>query len=167
MTSSSSSSSSLDEYTKRTYENTLSLIKSLTTQLQNLINNEGKVFYEYRTKDIFVIEKQEDVTFSCESKNFLEINPKKQKIKFTKPFNREDCFISPEIKNMKQLPTEISYKTIYYSLGSLAIFFLTNKTFVNEEEAIELLKPIAYTKLYWLILRTLDVHAERRSILYI
>ena len=155
---------SLDDYMgPRTYETTLSLVLGLTTQLQNLINNEGKILYEYRTKDI----KVNEGVFSCDSKNFLKINAKNQKIKFTKPFNREDCFISPEIKNMKQLPTEISYKTIYYSLGSLAIFFLTKKTFDNEEEAIALLKPIAYTKLYWLILRTLDVHAERRSILYI
>jgi hypothetical protein len=68
---------------------------------------------------------------------------------------------------MKQLPTEISYKTIYYSLGSLAVFFLSRKTFSKEEEVKELLKPIAYTKLYWLLLRTLEAQPERRSILYI
>jgi hypothetical protein len=142
-------------------------VSGLTTQLENLIKKEGKIFYEYRTKDVKVNVKEKEYVFSCDSQNLFEINAKNQKIKFTKPFNRENCFISPEIKNMKQLPTEISYKTIYYSLGSLAIFFLTKKTFDNEEEAIELLKPIAFTKLYWLLLRTLDINAERRSILYV
>jgi hypothetical protein len=141
---------------KRTYQNTLLLVVSLTNQLQYLINIENVTFYEYRTNNIFVFlkkqkekekekqkekekEKEEYPYFFHISNDFMKIN-EKQKIKFSKPFDREDCFISPEIINMNQLPTEIHYKTIYYSLGCVAIFFLSGQTLMKEEEASTLLK---------------------------
>ena len=167
---------SLENYMKkenrRTYQNTLLLVVSLTNQLQYLINIENVTFYEYRAKNIFVFLKKEKEKekeypyFFHISNDFMKIN-EKQKIKFTKPFDREECFISPEITNMNQLPTEIHYKTIYYSLGCVAIFFLSGQTLMKEEEATTLLKSIAFTKLYWLLLRTLEVQPERRTIIYV
>lgn len=161
---------SLEDYMAKddtnTYENTLSIVSSLTTQLEYLINVEQVTFYEYRTKNVLVVIFNEKVNFIYVSNNLLEIKKEKH-IKFTKPFNREECFISPEIQNMKHIPTEINYKTIYYSLGSLATFFLFKKLFSKKEEAEEVLRPIAYTKLYWLLLRTLEIIPERRSIIYV
>ena len=169
------SMSSLEDYMAKddnniNYESTLSLVSSLTSQLEYLINVEQVTFYEYRIKNILVIlSENEKVNFVNTSEDLLEIR-KDKCIKFTKPFNREQCFISPEIQNMKHIPTEINYKTIYYSLGSLATFFLLKKIFSKQEkqeEVEEVLRPIAYTKLYWLLLRTLEIIPERRSILYV
>ena len=91
------------------------------------------------------------------------------KIQFVKPFNREG-FISPELLKITSIPSELNYKTIYYSLGALVVYFLFEKN-INENdfknELNEILKPIEGTKLFGLLNRCLCEEANERSIIYL
>lgn len=176
------------------YNSTKRLITTLTRQLEYLIEECHVTFYEYRKENVFVFiqnkkymeqeadindyieedededeedenNKQEILHFLYISNDFLPIN-EKHNILFSKPFNRENnnIFFSPEIRNIKQLPQEIHYKTIYYSLGTLSLFFYLDD---NNKTIHEALQCIQFTKLYWLIKRSLHILPERRSILYL
>lgn len=166
---------------KNKYNMTKRLIATLTRQLEYLIKEFHVTFYEYRKENVFVfVEKKQDgeqdddedddededvqLYFLYISNDFLPIN-NKHKILFSKPFDRENnLFLSPEIKNIKQLPQEIHYKTVYYSLGTLSLFFYLD---ANHKTIQEALQCIEFTKLYWLIQRCLHSLPERRTILYL
>lgn len=148
------------------YENTLRLISCLTNQIQHLIIEESLCFYLYDLENLIVINDSKFVYLS----NTHLMETSNQFIQIGRPFS---ClgFFSPELIKINRIPSSISYKTIYYSLGALVIFALFNVNIINTEPAsIELdniLFPIEGTKLYWLLLRCLDSDVERRSILYI
>ena len=146
------------------YENTLKLIWDLTKQLHYLITIEHECFYEYIIENIVVID---DCKFIYLSNDDLIKLSKTNKIIFNKPFNREG-FISPEIYKINTIPSELNYKTIYYSLGALAVYFLFDKNINNKEDFYkEALKPIEGTKLFGLLTRCLYEEPERRTIIYI
>jgi hypothetical protein len=109
--------------------------------------------------DKFVYLSNDDLLKLSESNNFS----------FTKPFNRNG-FISPELLKINSIPSELNYKTIYYSLGALVVYFLFDKN-INKDgfnnDINEILKPIEGTKLFGLIIRCLFQEANERSIVYI
>ena len=148
------------------YENTLKLIVSLTKQIQYLILSECECFYEYIFENIIVID---DDKFIYLSNNDLLKLSESKKIIFLNPFNRNG-FISPEILKINSIPSELNYKTIYYSLGALVVYFLFDKN-INKDDfnnnLDELLKPIEGTKLFGLLNRCLFQEANERSIVYI
>ena len=147
-----------------TYENTLKLIWSLTKQLHYLITIEHECFYEYIIENIIVIDDDKFIYISNE--DLLKLS-KSNKIQFTKPFNREG-FISPEVFKINNIPSELNYKTIYYSLAVLAVYFLFDKNINNNDLSNEEnLKPIEGTKLFGLLIRCLYEDPERRTIIYI
>ena len=96
------------------------------------------------------------------------------KVNFYKPFNREG-FISPEILKINSIPSDLNYKTIYYSLGALVVYFLFGKNINNKDDFKDdfkdnlnnILKPIEGTKLFGLLNRCLCEEANERSIIYI
>jgi hypothetical protein len=75
-------------------------------------------------------------------------------------------FMSPELHALN--PTQphaiqVHFKTIYYSVAQLVIYFLLNVDRIPEDTAY--LNPIKGTKLYWFLLRCLNpVPAERKYI---
>ena len=163
-----SSIKSLKKYLSKreniTYENTLKLIWSLTKQLHYLITIEHECFYEYIIENIIVIDDDKFIYISNE--DLLKLS-KSNKIQFTKPFNREG-FISPEVFKINNIPSELNYKTIYYSLAVLAVYFLFDKNINNNDLSNEEnLKPIEGTKLFGLLIRCLYEDPERRTIIYI
>lgn len=163
-----SSIKSLKKYISKreniTYDNTLKLIWDLTKQLHYLITIEHECFYEYIIENIIVIDDDKFIYISNE--DLLKLS-KTNKIQFTKPFNREG-FISPEILKINKIPSELNYKTIYYSLAVLAVYFLFDKNINNNDLSNEEnLKPIVGTKLFGLLLRCLYEDPERRTIIYI
>ena len=90
-------------------------------------------------------------------------------IQFVKPFNREG-FISPEVLKINSIPTELNYKTIYYSLAALIIYFLFDKNINNLNNIDDLkcvLKPIEGTKLFGLLNRCLFEESNSRNIIYL
>lgn len=163
-----SSIKSLKKYISKreniTYDNTLKLIWDLTKQLHYLITIEHECFYEYIIENIIVIDDDKFIYISNE--DLLKLS-KTNKIQFTKPFNREG-FISPEVFKINKIPSELNYKTIYYSLAVLAVYFLFDKNINNNDLSNEEnLKPIVGTKLFGLLLRCLYEDPERRTIIYI
>ena len=149
------------------YENALKIILSLTKQFQYLITKEYKCFYEYIIENIIVIDNEKFIYLSNE--DLLKLS-ESNKIQFVKPFNREG-FISPELLKINYIPAELNYKTIYYSLAALIIYFLFEKN-INNKDGIncdlnEILKPIEGTKLFGLLNRCLFEKANERSIVYL
>jgi hypothetical protein len=146
-----------------TYENTLKLIFSLTKQLEYLIKIEHKCYYQIDIENIIVIDNYHFLYLSNE--NLMDLSDSNNLL-FFKPFCR-DGFISPEIANIKIIPAEIHFKTIYYSLGLLIIYFLFNTNINNLQDLKEILQPIGETKLSAFIYRCLTEKIEDRNILYI
>ena len=148
------------------YENTLKLIVSLTKQIQYLITTENECFYEYIIENIIVIDDDKFIYLSND--DLLKLSDSNN-FNFTKPFNRNG-FISPELLKINSIPSELNYKTIYYSLGALVVYFLFDKN-INKHgsnyDLNEILKPIEGTKLFGLIIRCLFQEANERSIVYI
>lgn len=149
------------------YENSLKIIVSLVKQFQYLITIEYECFYEYIIENIIVIDDDKFIYLSNE--DLLKLS-ESNKINFIKPFNREG-FISPELLKINAIPSELNYKTIYYSLGALVVYFLFNKNINNKDglkyDLNEILKPIEGTKLFGLLNRCLCEEANSRSIIYI
>ena len=83
--------------------------------------------------------------------------------------------ISPELLKINSIPSELNYKTIYYSLGALVVYFLFDKNINNKNDfkndfkdnLNEILKPIEGTKLFGLLNRCLLIEADSRTIIYI
>ena len=149
------------------YENTLNLVVSLTKQIQYLIITECDCFYEYIIENIIVID--DDKFLYLSNDDLLKLSDSNT-FNFTKPFNRNG-FISPELLKINSIPSELNYKTIYYSLGALVVYFLFDKNINNKDgfnfDINEILKPIEGTKLFGLIIRCLFQESNERSIVYI
>jgi len=149
------------------YKNALKIILSLTKQFHYLITKEYLCFYEFIIENIIVIDDEKFIYLSNE--DLLKLT-EPTKIQFVKPFNREG-FISPELLKINAIPSELNYKTIYYSLGALVVYFLFEKN-INDKDMIrcdlnEILKPIEGTKLFGLLNRCLFEEANSRSIIYL
>jgi hypothetical protein len=65
-------------------------------------------------------------------------------IRFVAPFYKP-TFTSKDVKELVVLPSNVSYLTAHYSLGSLLVFLLD-----------DLIDTVKYTKLYWFLLRCLN-----------
>ena len=154
-----------------TYENALKIIFSLTKQFQYLITKEYLCFYEYIIENIIVIDNEKFIYISNE--DLLELS-ESNKIQFFKPFNREG-FISPELLKINSIPSELNYKTVYYSLGAWVVYFLFDKNINNDDinnndinhNLNKILKPIEGTRLFGLLNKCLFEEANIRSIIYI
>ncbi len=88
------------------------------------------------------------------------------RIWFTTPFSLKLPHIAPEIQRLTTLPSWVSYKAAYYSLGSLIIFCLAE----DDEKSTKIqlrLEFIADTKLYWFLLRCIDSDPSARLLLFV
>ena len=127
---------------------------------QQILEKIGYSFYTFRLKDIIVID---DKYFFCIGPELImPINNKKVLNFYKPPIKRETCsFDSPELLAMNSIPFKISYKTIYYSFGALAIYCLGNPS------------TYEHTKLYWFIKRCIgeeggkECREEQRQLLFI
>jgi hypothetical protein len=146
----------LNKYDKTKYDkysSTLFLIDSLSKQQLFLEQNEY-TFYTYSEKDIIVID---DILFLCIQPEFIKKIEEKQNIHFYSPFKKGE-FGSPELMAITTIPSKLSYKTIYYSLSTLALFYL-----FESSTDLNLLESIKYTKLYYCLLKCL----HKRVLLFI
>jgi hypothetical protein len=88
------------------------------------------------------------------------------RIWFTTPFSLKQPHIAPEIQRLKTLPSYVTYKAAYYSLGSLITFCLAE----DDENSTKIqlrLEFIADTKLYWFLLRSIDNEPNARLLLFV
>jgi len=170
-----------DQYKVRGYPNlsinlAAKMISSLSAQLSHLITKESQTIIGYAPENIIVIN---DQTFAfLDSELIAEIDPVgKEMATISCPFKVTDFFASPEILKIKELPSQVHYKTSYFSLGCLLLFALTGgedfyKEYLKElkcEKVHEYLTGLHFknTTFYWLLSRCLVEEPEKRSILFI
>lgn len=145
------------------YQKILDLILSLSQQLEYLIEMENVSFYEYNPENVIVIDEK---IFIYLSNNLMRVF-KKRVMEFTFPFVRAPhLLISPELTKIPSIPCTINHKTIYYSLGLLSLSFLLNEEIIGEFH-LDQLDFLKNTKLYWLLLRCLDLDPLKRTIVYL
>jgi len=155
------------------YDSTLKMVSDLSLQLNYLLKTYKQTFLGYNPDNLIVVDGNKYIYIS----NEYLLNIDEDEVTITSPFSQEDFFMSPELYNVKELPANVHYKTIYFSLGSIIIYGLTgNMDFLKDEDdkpiyqklnnTLECL-PIRGSKLYWLLKRCLDEEPKRRSIIFI
>ena len=103
--------------------------------------------------------------------NFGKMVPLVQnKIKILMPIqkNGDLDFLSPELKSLKKLPDEITYKSCYFSLGLMLIYCIFKKKYeidknFNFKESLPL---IYFTPLYWFIVNSLNLWEDDRALIF-
>jgi len=169
-----SSVRSLKEFRKLTINETITLIANLSHQLKYLITVENHTVIGYAPENIIVID---DKKFAFLGSEFLSKIGDNNNILISFPFTTDEFFVSPELLNVKELPSYVHYKTAYFSLACLATYVLLSDSdfyskYLNNKNAETILNslnlhPVKDTKLYWLLSRCLVEEAEKRSILFI
>jgi hypothetical protein len=157
---------------KMNYESVLKMTYNLATQLNYLIINNSKTFLGYSPENLIILDKNKYIYLSNEY--LLDINDEQVIITF--PFSQNEFLISPELLNIKEIPSYINYKVTYFSFGYLILYGLSgDDNLINDnektiEEKIKLqmeTTSIKNTKLYWLLKRCLVEESKNRSILFI
>lgn len=142
------------------WDSYVDLIDCLSKQMLYL-KNLGYGFYGFGMKDILTIDDKyiiinNDVLKELHN-DYIIIDSL-----IEKPY-----FSSPEIINMKVLPSRVYYSCEFYSLGSLLVYCLFGKHLFIEEDVDRVLFPITNTKIYWFIKRCIHEDVKKRSLLLI
>ena len=155
-----------DQLKKRNYQSLLLFVHQLVTQLEYLIKHTKHTFIGYNPRNIIVIDDNKFIYLSNE--HLLPIDNTNNTISITCPFSHKDFFFSPELKQIKEIPTKVNYKTSYYSLACLImkLFQEEDQQDQPDQQLLDSL-PIKNTKLYWLLQRCLNEDPNKRSILFI
>jgi hypothetical protein len=150
-------------------------ILQLGQQLEYLINMESKTLIGYNPNDIIVIN---DETFAfLNSELITEIDQDTELITITWPFSTKDFFVPPELLTMKEIPSQIHFKSSYFSFACLIIYFLLGDdefytSYLNTKDSQEVLNglnnhTIKGTKLYWFLSRCLTKSEKDRCLILI
>jgi len=138
----------------------IKLIYDLTNQILYL-KKLGYSFYGFDINDILVVD---DIFMFCSTQYVLPLV--NELIIFYSPIKKA-YFSNPELLNLTTLPSEISYKCSYYSLGTLVIYCLLNAYIKRFEQIEKVIEPLYNTKIYWFIKRCLDSDINKRELLLI
>ena len=146
---------------KLPYELCMELLYNIGNQIQTL-----ERFYLgipcIELDDIIVVN---DKTFLFLNSDKL-IDIKSQQLEIEQPI-KKSMFFSPELKEIKKIPANISYKSSFYSLGSLIVFCYYHKQLdINSEISLQI-KSLYTSKLYWSLLRLLEKDTSKRHYLII
>jgi hypothetical protein len=150
------------------------MTSSLATQLNYLITAESRTIIGYAPENIIVINGKKSAFIGSEW--VAEIEGTMFQLSY--PFSPTDFFVSPELLQVKELPSHVHYKTAYFSLACLITHVLLGPEHEYYNEYLKNKDPqtiLSYlknncingTKLYWLLSRCLVEDPKRRSILYI
>jgi hypothetical protein len=136
------------------------LIDTISKQIM-ILKELGYGFYGINMEDILTID---NIYIICDSTRLLPIiNNNFNFIHlFEKPY-----FSNPEVEKLTILPTQISYKCSFYSLGMLVIYCLFEKHLFIEDDVYKNIESLNNTKIYWFIKRCLDSDIHKRRILLI
>jgi len=160
--------------------NTNTLVKilsNLVCQLKYLIRTGSQIFIGYNLNDLIVINNNRFIFLGCE---YLSDICEDDVTLISYPFSQNDFFVSPELLEIKEIPSYIHYKSCYFSLGLLLLYILTNNDEiyndylkVSENERYIKIKEwlntvhIKDTKLYFLLSRCLNDSPKNRNIIFI
>ena len=149
------------------------MIRTLSLQLNYLIEFESTTIIGYNINDIIVINDDKFMFLGREFMSSIDY----EECTICSPFSTKDFFVSPELLNIKEIPSKIHYKTAYFSFGLLLIYVLSYDedfyiNYLNHKQTdniIEFLNnhPVKHTKIYWLLSRCLVEEPKNRSIILI
>lgn len=159
--------SSINNFKNFGTDEILKLSYYLSLQLKYLILKENMCFINYDIEKIIVIDNNKYFFLSNDELFSLEQSSENH-IYIDRPFNKTS-FSSVELKNIHNIPTLLDYRTIYYSLGLVIIYFLKqNMNIMNEELTNEnILYMIEGTKLYHFLKHALEEDIEKRKLIYL
>lgn len=152
------------------------MLRSLTFQLNYLIEKESSTIIGYNEEDIIVINDEKFAFLGSEL--IAKIDPEGSEMAtISCPFSVKDFFVSPELLKIREIPSFIHYKTAYFSLGLLLIhvlladdeFYIEYLKHKHSEKILESLNshPVKNTRLYWVLSRCLVEESKNRSIILI
>jgi hypothetical protein len=149
------------------------MIRTLTVQLNYLLDCEYKTIIGYNPADIIVINDEKFAFLGSE----LVLNIDYDMAIISYPFSTNDFYFSPEILKISEIPSKIHYKTAYFSLGILLIYMLLGddefyKDYLKHKHSEKILEslnshPVKNTRIYWLLSRCLVEEPKNRSIILI
>jgi hypothetical protein len=154
------------EYILSRPSNYIKMIDDLTKQI-NYLHKIDYGFYGFDVNDVLIIDNN---FIFCSAEYLLPLD--QDAIIFDSPI-KMPYFSSPELFKLTNLPAEVNYKCIYYSLGVLVVLCVLNKYLLvgNEiktaEEIDVILTPIKGTKIYWFIKRCIHEDILKRTLLFI
>jgi hypothetical protein len=152
------------------------IVRSLSIQLNYLIEKESCTIIGYNPSDIIVINDEKFAFIGSEL--IAKIDSEGEGMAtISCPFSAKDFFVSPELLSIKEIPSKVHFKTAYFSLGLLLIYMLL----ADDEFYIDYLKhkhsgkiinslnnhPIKDTRIFWLLSRCLVEDPKSRSIILI
>ena len=112
--------------------------------------------------DIVVVD--EKYFLFLNSDKLLDI--KSHQLEIDQPIKKA-MFFSPELQEITKIPSQISYKSSFYSLGSLIVFCYYNKELDSNIDIDEQLQSLSTSKLYWTLQRLLEKNPSKRYYLII
>jgi hypothetical protein len=148
------------------------LFINLASQLKYLISTHEQSFIGFSPENIIVLDDNKFIYISNEHLTSVKNNM----IELTFPFTMRDFFLSPEQTKITVLPSQIHFKTAYYSLASLIIDTLLPYDVFNQEEEIHSHESIIQkldnsfikdTSFYNILKRCLVEEAKERRIIFI
>jgi len=152
------------------------MIRSLSIQLNYLIEMEFHTIIGYNPEDIIVINDEKFAFLGSELVANIDVEDNEMAT-ISCPFSTSDFFVSPELLKIKEIPSKIHYKISYFSLGILLIYvLLADDEFYRDylkhkhsEKMLESLNshPVKNTRIYWLLSRCLVEEPKNRSIILI
>ena len=161
------------------YNLALKMTHNLVTQLKYLITNFSQTFLGYSPENLIVIDKHKFVylcnDFLLDIKNDNNDNDNDYNVLISYPFKYDDFFMAPELYCIKEIPSFVSYKVSYFSLGYLILYTLLGDNIDSDREDLQEKDKIKKhldsliiknTKLYWLLERCLVEEPTNRSILF-
>ena len=149
------------------------MVRCLATQLAYLIDHTNHTILGYSPDNIVVV--NEDRFIFVGSDLVVEIDEDTQEAMVCCPFSPTDFLLSPEMREVTELPSLVHYKSSYFSLGLLMMYVLRGGAFYKDyiehrrtgDELLATLRnhPIRMTKLFWLLSRCLVKDPRERSII--
>ena len=146
---------------KLPYELCMELLYNIGNQIQTL-----ERFYlgiPYIDLDDIVVVNEKTFLF-LNSDKLIDI--KSQQLEIDQPI-KKGMFFSPELQQIKKIPAKISYKSSFFSLGSLIVFCYYQKELDIYNEIKPQIKSLYTSKLYWSLLRLLEKDISKRHYLII
>ena len=105
------------------------MIYQLGKQIEYLIIKENVSVFDFSQDDIYMID--DNFFYFPSIEDILPI--RNSYLYITYPFSHEKLITSPELNEITEIPSEVHYKTIYYSLGCFFLYlFLMGKTDIKE-----------------------------------